>query len=222
MMRRDTCNNELWLRKRFGSSKLARLLEAHMLRCVGHVMSKQYAERISASTHSHTEQFLEVMKAYQHSIKDSKVKSLDLSGTHSWDQVMRLVKDTEVAYDEAGRSGLRQVGRFIGAQSESVVPYLKLIPNGFYTSTICGALKLVFELCSHIFWDMVVANIESRPLPISAGDVRKCWLHSFGFQNSFCRQSTRWKHSIPIQLCMTWPNSFIWPFSGRLREQWNG
>lgn len=86
------------------------------------------------------------MKAYQHSIKNSSVKSLDLSETHSWDEVMRLVKDTEAAYLEAGRSGLRRVGRFIGAQSESVLPYLRLIPNGFYTSIVCGGLKLIFEL----------------------------------------------------------------------------
>ncbi len=85
------------------------------------------------------------MIAYQQSLKDPGIKSLDLGGTHSWDEVMRLVKDTEAAYLEAGR-GLRQAGRSIGARSESVLPYLRLIPNGFYTSIICGGLKLVFEL----------------------------------------------------------------------------
>ena len=86
------------------------------------------------------------MKAYQNSIKDSKVKHLDLGGIHSWDEVLRLVKDTEAAYLEAGRNGPRRVFRFIGARSESLAPYLKLVPNGFYTSTICGGLKLILEL----------------------------------------------------------------------------
>ena len=79
-------------------------------------------------------------------MKDSNARSIDLSATHSWDEVMRVVKDTEAAYLEAGRSGLRRAGRSIGARSESVLPYLRLIPNGFYTSIICGGLKLVFEL----------------------------------------------------------------------------
>lgn len=86
------------------------------------------------------------MKAFQNSMQESKARTIDLSGTHSWDEVMRLVKDTEAEYIKAGRSGLRRAGRFIGGQSESVLPYLRLIPNGFYTSIVCGGLKVIFEL----------------------------------------------------------------------------
>jgi len=86
------------------------------------------------------------MIAYQNSMQESKARNIDLSGTHSWDEVMRLVKDTEDDYVKSGRSGLRRVSRFIGDQSESVLPYLRLIPNGFYTSIICGGLKVIFEL----------------------------------------------------------------------------
>jgi hypothetical protein len=86
------------------------------------------------------------MKAYQQTLDDHNVRSLDLSATHSWDEVMRLVKDSEAKYLEAGRRGPRRVTRFIGAYSESVLPFLRLIPNGFYTSIICGGLRLVFEV----------------------------------------------------------------------------
>ena len=86
------------------------------------------------------------MEAYQGSIKDSKVRPLDLGGTHTWDEVMQLVKDTETKYLEAGRNGHRRLFRYIGAQSDSVVPFLRLIPNGTYTSIVCGGLKLIFEL----------------------------------------------------------------------------
>lgn len=96
--------------------------------------------------HSHAEQFLEVMKAYQNSHQDPKVKSLDLSGTHSWDEVLQIVRFTEDTYLAAGRRGPRQLARFIADQAESVMPALRLIPNGFYTSIVCGGLKLVFEL----------------------------------------------------------------------------
>jgi hypothetical protein len=86
------------------------------------------------------------MKAYQASIKDPSISALDLCGNHSWDDVLQAAKDAEAAYLEAGGKGLRKVGRFITAKSEAMLPYLQLIPNGFYTSILCGGLKLVFEI----------------------------------------------------------------------------
>jgi hypothetical protein len=86
------------------------------------------------------------MEAYQASIKDSSISGLDLRGKHSWDDVLRAAKDAEAAYLKAGGKGLRKAGRFITAKSEAVLPYLQLIPNGFYTSILCGGLKLVFEI----------------------------------------------------------------------------
>ena len=98
----------------------------------------------SPSTDSHARQFLEVMIKYQESTDDNKVRSVDLDATHSWDEVIRSVKEKESQYLEAGR--MRRVTRLITAYSESVLPFLRLIPNGFYTSIICGGLKLIFEL----------------------------------------------------------------------------
>lgn len=86
------------------------------------------------------------MIACQNSIKDPCVRPLDLTGVHSWDEVMRLVKDKEDAYLKAGQNGLRAMGRSMTAHSKSVTPYLRLIPNGFFTSIVCGGLKLIFEL----------------------------------------------------------------------------
>ena len=94
----------------------------------------------------HTEQFLEAMEAYQSSMKDSRISTLDLRGKHSWEDVLRVAKDAEVAYQKAGGKGLRKTGRFITAKSEAVQPYLRLIPNGLYTSILCGGLRLVFEV----------------------------------------------------------------------------
>lgn len=87
-------------------------------------------------------------------MEDEKARSLDLSGTHSWDEVMRLVKDTEAAYQEAGRNSLRKTGRRVAQHSVSVLPYLRLIPNGYYTSIVCGGLKVVFELS--FCWSMSI------------------------------------------------------------------
>jgi hypothetical protein len=86
------------------------------------------------------------MEAYQASMKGSSISALDLRGKHSWDDVLRAAKDAEAAYLEAGGKGLRKAGRFITAKSEAMLSYLQLIPNGFYTSILCGGLKLVFEI----------------------------------------------------------------------------
>lgn len=90
------------------------------------------------------EQFLEVMAAYQASTKDPSISAFNLRGKHSWDDVLRVAKDAEAAYLKAGGKRLRKAGRFISAKSEAMLPYLQLIPNGFFTSILCGGLKLVF------------------------------------------------------------------------------
>jgi hypothetical protein len=59
---------------------------------------------------------------------------------------MRLVKDNQVLYQEAGRRPWRWVGRFLAGQAENVHPFLRLIPNDFTASVVCGGLKCIFEL----------------------------------------------------------------------------
>ena len=86
------------------------------------------------------------MEAYQSSTKNSSINALDFRGKHSWEDVLRVAKDAEAAYQKAGGKGLRKAGRTIMAVSGAVQPYLQLIPNGFYTSILCGGLKLVFEV----------------------------------------------------------------------------
>jgi hypothetical protein len=86
------------------------------------------------------------MEAYQASMKGSSISALDLRGKHSWDDVLRVAKDAEAVYLQAGGKGLRKAGRFITAKSEAMLSYLQLVPNGIYTSILCGGLKLVFEI----------------------------------------------------------------------------
>jgi hypothetical protein len=84
------------------------------------------------------------MEEYQNSMKDPSISALDLRGKHCWDDVLQIAKDAEATYLKAGRKGLRKAGRIITAKSEAMLPYLQLIPNGFFTSILCGGLKLVF------------------------------------------------------------------------------
>ena len=84
------------------------------------------------------------MQAYQASLKDPKLNALNLQGKHSWEDVFRAAKDAEVEYVKAGGRGLRRAGRVTTAYSEAVMPVLQLIPNGEFTSILCGGLKLIF------------------------------------------------------------------------------
>jgi hypothetical protein len=86
------------------------------------------------------------MKAYQTSAKDPNIIAIDLSGKHSWDEVLRVAKDAEAEYRRSGRKVLRYVARTFTSKSVVVLPYLKLIPNGFFSSMLAGALKLVFTV----------------------------------------------------------------------------
>lgn len=87
-----------------------------------------------------------VMEAYQASKSGPSISALNLRGKHSWDDVLLVAKEAEAVYQEAGRKGLRKVGRAITAKSELVLPYLQLIPNEFFCSIVCGGLKLVFKI----------------------------------------------------------------------------
>ena len=86
------------------------------------------------------------MKAYQNSTRDANLNEFDLSGKHSWDEVLRIAKDAVAAYQKSGRNGLRNSGRVLSSKSEALLPHLQLIPNGFFTSILCGGLKVVFSV----------------------------------------------------------------------------
>ena len=88
--------------------------------------------------------FVSVIETYQAEMKNCKPLAVDLHGNHTWAQVLDTMKKAETAYLNSSENRLRKVGKFVTAESASVLPYLELIPNGFYTSVICGGLKIVF------------------------------------------------------------------------------
>lgn len=69
------------------------------------------------STCIHAEQFREAVKRYQLTSDNPKVKTLDLDKKHTWDEVIRLVKDNENAYKDAARNPFRRLGRTLGSQA---------------------------------------------------------------------------------------------------------
>ena len=78
--------------------------------------------------------------------------SFDVRGKHTWDEVLREVDNAKEVYElkAKGNKGMHiRVGRAIGAHSDVVSPWLELLPNGDYSSIICGGLKFVFGVCRH-------------------------------------------------------------------------
>lgn len=100
----------------------------------------------SQSADLHTEQFLEAMEAYKASMKDPNMSILNLREKHSWSDVLRVAEHAEAIYTQAGKKGLRKVGRVIASKSEAALPLVRLIPNENYLSVLCGGLKIVFEV----------------------------------------------------------------------------
>lgn len=95
-----------------------------------------------------TNDFCNILEQYQNSISGSQSKTrINLRGSHSWDEVVRAAKDAEAAYlaeVKRGATGtVRGFFRNMGDYSASVTPWVGLLPNDKYFSTLCGGLKLV-------------------------------------------------------------------------------
>jgi len=95
-----------------------------------------------------TEDFCNILEQYQSSLLGSQPKArINLRASHSWDEVVRAAKDAEAAYLAEVKRGapgvVRGFFRNIGDCSASVTPWIGLLPNDKYFSTLCGGLKLI-------------------------------------------------------------------------------
>ena len=74
------------------------------------------------------------------------VAEFNIRGSHSWDEVVNVAGQAVGKYQ--GRSkGLRgllpKVGRKIGEAQPAVDSYLNVLPQGDYSSIVCGAVVLI-------------------------------------------------------------------------------
>ena len=60
------------------------------------------------------------------------------------------MKEAELAQAKyiADGKGIRKVFRMVSNLTPGLDPWLKLLPNGDYTSVVCGCLKLIFGVNS--------------------------------------------------------------------------
>ncbi|KPI41078.1 uncharacterized protein AB675_8144 [Cyphellophora attinorum] len=151
-------------------STLANSLAAQVRLSHNHGPDQRYMEQRSLPPRTvqfnpqlemHAQKFREIVEEYRHSVTEKQIKDLDLSKTHSWDEVFRVVRTAQDKYIRAGQKPVRRASRFLGRQSESVLPFLRIIPNGTYTSMICGGLKSAMHLSNAR--EEVLRTIEDMP-----------------------------------------------------------
>ena len=87
---------------------------------------------------------------YQKSTKGRHLPpDFDIKKAHNWDEVHQAAGLAEAKCNKDGtRSIFSKVGRGVQRSAPAVEPWLSLIPDGDYTSVLCGGLKVAFSVCS--------------------------------------------------------------------------
>ncbi len=100
---------------------------------------------------------VEYEKSNKHGTNDEKKKKkkeslvnevrADISSKHSWEEVFKLLNDAEDEYrNPKGISVFRKYFRRVADKSEVLEPFVDFIPNGQYTSIICGGLIFILKV----------------------------------------------------------------------------
>ena len=101
---------------------------------------------------SQTDLFYQVIESYQKYTKRHHLPpDFDIRKAHNWDEVHQAARLAETKHKKDGtRSIFGKIGRAIQRSSPAVDPWLKLIPDGDYTSVLCGGLKIAFGVRAKI------------------------------------------------------------------------
>ena len=100
---------------------------------------------------SQTDLFYRVIESYQKHTKGHHLPpDFDIRKAHNWDEVHQAARLAETKHKKDGtRSIFGKIGRGIQRSAPAVEPWLGLIPDGDYTSVLCGGLKIAFRVRSH-------------------------------------------------------------------------
>ena len=100
---------------------------------------------------SQTDLFYQVIESYQKSTKIHHLPpDFDIRKAHNWDEVHQAARLAEAKCKKDGtRTIFGKIGRGIQRSTPAVEPWLGLIPDGDYTSVLCGGLKIAFRVRSH-------------------------------------------------------------------------
>lgn len=97
---------------------------------------------------SHTARFKGFISACSQKSKDHALATFEIAKAHEWEDVEAEADNAIKVYNTKGKiwqkNPARVTGRAMGKIAPAIQAWLELLPDGEYTSIVCGALKLVF------------------------------------------------------------------------------
>ena len=95
-----------------------------------------------------TRRFKCFLDAYFHKTGDKKVLKFNIADGHTWEEVKAEMDKAVESYNTKERfwrkTPNRVAGRTTGSRIPAIKAWLDILPDGEYTSIVCGALKLIF------------------------------------------------------------------------------
>lgn len=74
----------------------------------------------------------------------------DIGATHEWSEVIDMAQQAQGLYNNRAKGvpgSATRLFRFLGKNAPAIEPWIELLPNGDYSSLICGALKIGLSVC---------------------------------------------------------------------------
>lgn len=100
-------------------------------------------------TTPHTDHFLKALDLLKEQRKDVPgVAGFNIRGSHSWNDVLTVAGQATDHYQSKAkgfRGLLPKLGRKLGDTQPAIDGYLDMLPQGDYSSIVCGAVKLIFR-----------------------------------------------------------------------------
>lgn len=98
-----------------------------------------------------TARFKRFLETYSSKSSDSQIVKFKITSHHTWDEVKADIEKAVRSHDRKGNFWHKNLVH-TGAKSASnsipaIKAWLDILPDGEYTSIICGALKLVYGVC---------------------------------------------------------------------------
>lgn len=127
--------------------ELAQTRSARLKRSVTRMLPSTQADLIRCGPlEFQVAHFESVIEAFQQNAKSRELPcGFNIRTTHTWEEVLEAARAAEAKVKADGSKNMfRKAGRGIQEFAPAMSPWLDLIPNGNYTSTLCGSLKIAF------------------------------------------------------------------------------
>ena len=91
-----------------------------------------------------TSRFAEALDIFRKMDDDQIINIFKIREKHTWDEVLQQATFAESQYKSSNQ--VRLIFRGIGDHAPGIAPWLGLIPDGEYTSILCGGLKMILKV----------------------------------------------------------------------------